>query len=221
MIGHVLYCWPTGVGLLVDRHQPHQAHQPAYPFLVHQMAVVAQMPSHLADTKKRRLQVRRTLINPPRQVEVLLGLALSLEIEGRERDRQQPALLTNGKNGIVRLTRVAPHLPVHGLNFRDKVKGDRGPSGAAQAPVPLAAANSPILACSSLSPALRRSRGLSRRRARTRQTKLPAMPASLCGSSSDASRTGSPAQPPSAPLQRFKRHLHLELRQMLLSFPHL
>jgi len=39
-----------------DRHQSHQAHQPTYPFLIHQMTVVAQVPDYLADTEERRFQ---------------------------------------------------------------------------------------------------------------------------------------------------------------------
>ena len=46
----------AGVGLLVDWHQAHEAHQASDPLLVHQMAFVAQMPGHLTDTEERRFQ---------------------------------------------------------------------------------------------------------------------------------------------------------------------
>lgn len=44
--------WPAGTGLPVDRHQPHEAHQPTYPLLIHQMTIVAQVPGHLPDAEE-------------------------------------------------------------------------------------------------------------------------------------------------------------------------
>tara|TARA_R100000789_G_scaffold23725_1_gene26437 strand:- start:6952 stop:7233 length:282 start_codon:yes stop_codon:yes gene_type:complete len=88
---------PAGVGLLVDRHQPHQEHQPPDTLLVHQVAVIAQVPGHLPDTEEGRFQ--ELLIDPPHHAEVLFGLALRLVIEGRARDRQQLALLPDGQLG--------------------------------------------------------------------------------------------------------------------------
>ena len=85
--------WPAGVGLLVGRHKPHQAHQPVDELLVHQVAVVAKVPGHLADTEERRFQ--KLLVDLTHQAQVLLGLALRRVVKGRARDRQQLALLAN------------------------------------------------------------------------------------------------------------------------------
>jgi len=96
---------PAGVGLLVDRHQPHEAHQPTYPLLVHQMALVAQVPGHLADTEERGLQ--ELLVDLTHQAEVLIGLAFGCVVEGRARNRQQLALLPDGQLGVIRLDHAA------------------------------------------------------------------------------------------------------------------
>jgi len=71
---------PAGVGLLVDRHQRRKAHQPTYPFLVHQMTVVAQAPGHLSDAEKWRFQ--ELFIDQPHQAEVLLRLAFGRVVKG-------------------------------------------------------------------------------------------------------------------------------------------
>ena len=44
------------VGLLVDRHQAHEAHQPPDAFLVHGMAYVLQVPGHLLHAEKRSFE---------------------------------------------------------------------------------------------------------------------------------------------------------------------
>jgi hypothetical protein len=46
----------SGVGLLVDRHEAHQPHEASDPFLVHDMVLIAQVPSYLMHTIKWRLQ---------------------------------------------------------------------------------------------------------------------------------------------------------------------
>ncbi len=48
--------WPACVGLLVDRHQTHEPHQPPDPLLVHPMTFVLQVTGHLPDAEERRLQ---------------------------------------------------------------------------------------------------------------------------------------------------------------------
>jgi hypothetical protein len=58
----------AGVGLLVDRHQPHQAHQSSDALFVHGMAFVLQTPAHLPDTVK--WSVQKLLVDLQHQVEV-------------------------------------------------------------------------------------------------------------------------------------------------------
>lgn len=52
-IGVVPLYWPAGVGCLVGRHQPRQAHEPTDTLLI---ALIAQVPRHLADAKERRIE---------------------------------------------------------------------------------------------------------------------------------------------------------------------
>ena len=111
---------PARVGVLIDRHHPHQAHQPPDAPLVHRVAVVAQVPGHLPNSEDRGLQVRRTLIDLPHQSEVLLRLALGRAGERRTRDRQQLALPADRQVRVVRLDHAAPHVPPQGFSFRSK-----------------------------------------------------------------------------------------------------
>jgi hypothetical protein len=46
----------AGVGLLVDRHQPHEAHQAANALMAHGMALVLQVPRHLPGAVERGIQ---------------------------------------------------------------------------------------------------------------------------------------------------------------------
>ena len=55
----------AGVGLLVDRHQPHEAHQPPDALFVHGMAFVLQVPRHLPDPIERGLE--ELLVDHPHQ----------------------------------------------------------------------------------------------------------------------------------------------------------
>jgi hypothetical protein len=80
----------AGVGLLVDRHQSHEAHQPPDALLVHGMALVLQVPGHLPDAIERGVQ--KLLVDQQHEVEVHRRLALRRVIERRSRDRQQAAL---------------------------------------------------------------------------------------------------------------------------------
>ena len=73
-------CRPARVGLLVNRHQSHEAHQSADALLIHQLAFVTQMPCHLPDTEERRFQ--ELLVDLPHQIKVLFGLALWLVVIG-------------------------------------------------------------------------------------------------------------------------------------------
>ena len=67
----------VGVGLLVDRHQAHEAHQSSNPLLIHQMAFVAQVPGHLADAEERRFQ--ELFVDLTHQVQRRLALGLIVE----------------------------------------------------------------------------------------------------------------------------------------------
>ncbi len=78
-IGLVPFRRPAGFRLLIDRHQPHEAHQSAYPLLVHEMPIVTQVPGHLPDTEEGCFQ--ELLVDPPHQIKVLRGLALRRLIE--------------------------------------------------------------------------------------------------------------------------------------------
>ena len=75
-------------------------------------------------------------------------LTQCLVVERRARDRQKAALHPDRQHQVVSLDHPTPHLPVHGLSFRDiEVRtvapvGPRKSHGAS-----LATANSPILAC--------------------------------------------------------------------------
>ena len=122
----------AGVGLLVDRHQAHEPHKAPDALLVHAVPLVLQMPSHLPDPVEGG--VEELLVDKLHQAEVLLRLSDRFMIEGRARDRQQAALRTDRQRRMAPLNHPSPHLPVHGLSFRDKKS--------------LATASSPILACS-------------------------------------------------------------------------
>ncbi len=124
----------AGVRFLVDRHEAHQSHQAADAFLIDNVAFVAQMSGHLANTKERRFQ--KLFIDHTHQIEVQFCLTLRLVIKRRPGDRQQSALPRNLQIWKVRLNHLTPHLPVQGLSLRSKKS--------------LATANSPILACKSL-----------------------------------------------------------------------
>jgi len=75
----------AGVGLLVDRHQAHEAHQPPDALLVHAMPLVLQVPGHLANPIERR--VEELPVDQPHQAEVLIRLSSRLVVERRSRDR--------------------------------------------------------------------------------------------------------------------------------------
>jgi len=64
----------AGVGLLEDRHQSHEAPQPPDAFLVHGMALVLQVPGHLADPIERSVQ--ELPVDQQHEVEVHRCLAL-------------------------------------------------------------------------------------------------------------------------------------------------
>jgi len=55
-IGLVALRRPAGVGRLIDRHQPHEAHQPTGAILGHGVALVAQVPGHLPHAIERRVE---------------------------------------------------------------------------------------------------------------------------------------------------------------------
>lgn len=82
------------------------------------MAIVAQMPGHLPDTEEGRFQ--ELFVDQPHEGKVLRGLPLQGVIEGRARDRQQLALLSDRQLRMIRLNHAAPHFPPQGFSFLSK-----------------------------------------------------------------------------------------------------
>jgi hypothetical protein len=69
----------AGVGFLVEWHQSHEAHQPPDALFVHGMALVLQVPGHLADAVERGVQ--KLLVDQQHEVEVHRRLALRRALE--------------------------------------------------------------------------------------------------------------------------------------------
>ena len=90
----------TGIGLLIDEHQSHEAHQPSDEFLVHSMAFVLQVVGLLPHALERG--VMKLLVYDQHQVEVHSGLALRRVIERRSRDRQRRHCAPTDSLGCVR-----------------------------------------------------------------------------------------------------------------------
>lgn len=73
LLGHAKLGRSRAIGLLVDRHQTHEPHQPPHALVVHQMTFIAQVPGHLSDPEEGRPQ--ELLVDPAHQGKVDLGLA--------------------------------------------------------------------------------------------------------------------------------------------------
>jgi glucose dehydrogenase len=112
------------VGLLEDRHQPHEAHQPPDALHIHRMPFVLQMLNAIEG------RVQELLVDQQHEGKVYPGLSLRLVVERGSGERQQPALHPDRQRGVVALDHRAPNFPVQGLSFRDEKS--------------LATANSPI-----------------------------------------------------------------------------
>jgi hypothetical protein len=69
----------AGVGLLVDRHQAHETHQPPDALFVHGMTLVLQAPRHLPNAVERGVQ--ELLVDQQHEIEVHRRLALRRVIE--------------------------------------------------------------------------------------------------------------------------------------------
>jgi hypothetical protein len=69
----------AGIGLLVDRHQSHEPHQPPDAFPVHDKPLVLQMSGHLADAVERSVQ--KLPVEQQHQVEVHRCLAMRRVVE--------------------------------------------------------------------------------------------------------------------------------------------
>ena len=105
-------CWsPSGtLGALIDRHQADLAHRSVDPFDVHRPASGPQMPCHLPHAVERNVEKLPVALAPRRSV------------EGRAAGREQLALANNRQVRAVTLDHRAPHLPIHGLSFSDKLR---------------------------------------------------------------------------------------------------
>ena len=85
----------TGVGLLIDWHQSHKAHQPPHTVAPTLVALPFHMPRHLTRPVPRRLQ--KLLIDDVHKPQVFCTLALRTIIQVRPHERQQHALATNAR----------------------------------------------------------------------------------------------------------------------------
>lgn len=90
---------PARVGLLVHRHQSHEAYPSTFWLLVYQLAIVAKVLGHLADTEERRFQ--ELLVDLTHKAKVRLDLAFGYVMDRRARNRQRLALLKIGRLQIV------------------------------------------------------------------------------------------------------------------------
>src|SRR5690606_25916551 len=82
------------------------------------MPLVLQMPCHLPDTVEGR--VEEVLIKNPHQPKILRRFSDWFMMDRRARDRQQAALRADRQRWMAPINHPTPHLPVHGLSFRDK-----------------------------------------------------------------------------------------------------
>ena len=78
-------------GLRIDSFQHHLLHQPAYPFRVDRVYLLAEPPTHPPDSVKRRPCV--LLVDQPHQSQILDRFRFRLVIPSRPRNLRQAALL--------------------------------------------------------------------------------------------------------------------------------
>jgi len=78
-VGLIPLCGLARVGLLEDRHQPHETHQPPDALDVHRMPFVLQVPGHLLNAVEGRVQ--ELLVDQQHEGEVYLCLSLRLVVE--------------------------------------------------------------------------------------------------------------------------------------------
>ena len=117
----------VSASLVVSQTEPHQAPDPLG---IYGMALVSEMPGHVAHAVERRLH--ELPVDQRHQSEVLGALARGPVVERGPWDRQQPTLRADGQPWAALLDHPPPHVPPQGLSFRDKKS--------------LATASSPILA---------------------------------------------------------------------------
>ena len=85
----------AGIGLLIDRHQPHEAHQSADTMTPAFVIVALHVSGHLARSVPRRLQ--ELLVDDRHEPQVLCALALRLIVQIRRGQREQRALTTHAQ----------------------------------------------------------------------------------------------------------------------------
>src|SRR6195952_3560190 len=95
----------VGVGFLVDRTQPHPAHQPDNPVSTNSMAQPVQVPHHLPRAVMRAVQER--LVDEPHQCQRRRTLADRLIVAAGTADLEQRALPHDREVGM----RSGHHLP--------------------------------------------------------------------------------------------------------------
>lgn len=69
----VLRVWLAGSRLLVDRHQPHLAHEPTHTITPDEMSLISQDVAHLPGAEER--QLHEQLVDALHQRQIVLGLA--------------------------------------------------------------------------------------------------------------------------------------------------
>src|SRR4051794_11476632 len=114
----VLRMLPAGVGLLIDRLDPHQSHQPAHPLTADLMALAAQPRRHPARTVERRPQV--LLVDPPHQVQIGRVGRDRLVVHARTGHAQQLALARHRQRAMPAIDHRQPRRPAHGAGLRRK-----------------------------------------------------------------------------------------------------
>src|SRR3954452_5275966 len=114
----VLRMLPAGVGLLIDRLDPHQSHQPAHPLTADLMALAAQPRRHPARTVERRPQV--LLVDPPHQVQIGRVGRDRLVVHARTGHAQQLALARHRQRTMPAIDHRQPRRPAHGAGLRRK-----------------------------------------------------------------------------------------------------
>jgi len=103
----------AGPGLLVNRHEPHFAHQPPHVATPNRDALMPQMQPHLARSIKRRLQ--KLLVNTPHQVQIHGRLAFWSMIPSRPGQPEDAALPANTESGMPAFDHPTPSLATHRL----------------------------------------------------------------------------------------------------------
>ena len=99
---------------LIDRLQPHEAHQAPHPVAAHRNTIPPQLADHLTAAVKRMLHEQ--LIDAPHQRQVIGALTLGRVIERRPADRQNLALSAQAQAGVIARNHCLALPPAHRLS---------------------------------------------------------------------------------------------------------